>query len=194
MEGLEGEGMDRKRKNGCRIGGERFDKSVVCRRSPSERTGRRHYGISYSVKLNRGKLERRGARIPWNSRAIIFLLRYRAFVRFRTREPLPRSRFHVREQRYYISPSLVSRVNPASLNRARTGRNTYRLYPFFSLCTSFDKNVAFDVDAGQAGCRARFDSLNPHIYNSLSIVYVYIFLSLYFHIFLFLRPEGIFSL
>lgn len=30
------------------------------------RTGRGHYGISYSVKLNR-ELERRGARIPWNS-------------------------------------------------------------------------------------------------------------------------------
>lgn len=105
---------------------------------------RRHYEILYSVKLNRELGETRSTNSV-EFRAIISP--FDTDVRFRreslhARVPCPRAAS--------LSLSLVSRVNPASLNRARNERHTYRLDPFFSLCTSFDKNVAF---VEQARCR-----------------------------------------
>lgn len=68
--------------------------------------------ILYSVKLNR-ELERRGARIPWNSAR--FISPFNTDVRFRRELLLAR----VPHPQASVTLSFVSRVNPVSLNRAR---------------------------------------------------------------------------
>lgn len=144
-------------------------------------TGRGHRGISYSAKFNRENRETRSA----NS------VEFRAII-----SPFDANPSHARVPRpraASLSLSLISRVNPASLNRARWALPTYRFYPFFSLCTSFDKNVAFV--GGRARCRRaiRFPKSASLTYvTSLSIVYISLSLS-FLHLSL-SASESIFSL
>lgn len=125
-----------------------FDRSIECRRSPTGGGG--HCEISvFCVKLNRGSRERRGARkfrgIPRDH----FPSSTPTFAS-PSRTPPSHACSTSASGAVALAYSRPSRVLKSGVFEwSAMGATRIRLYPFFSLCTSFDKNVTF-VGAGHS--------------------------------------------